>query len=89
VIVAEQVFAGKEATSRGTAATAEMKLAAAAATAPQMTPDRVSPVLSALSDLMRTRQTLQTAIALQEIFGPPRCRRPHHQGRGRRTTGLQ
>jgi hypothetical protein len=95
VIMGEEVFAGREATSRITAATTGEVKVAVPSPSPQMTApvvsrtDRVSPVLSALSDLMRTRQALQTAIALREIFGPPRCRRAHHQGRGSRATGLQ
>ena len=89
VIVGEEVFAGREAPSRGSAAAAEVNVAVPSPS-PQLTgpvvssANRASPVLSALSDLMRTKQTLRTAIALQEIFGPPRCRRGHRQGRGSR-----
>jgi outer membrane biosynthesis protein TonB len=34
-----------------------------------------SPTLAQFRDLVRTRTGLQTAIVLQEVFGPPRCRR--------------
>jgi hypothetical protein len=34
-----------------------------------------SPTLAQFRELVRTRTGLQTAIVLQEVFGPPRCRR--------------
>jgi hypothetical protein len=36
---------------------------------------RVSPAAAQLHSLLRSPQTLRTAVLLQEVLGPPRCRR--------------
>lgn len=54
----------------------------AATIAPVVTRSATPPLLTKLAPLLRTPQTIRTAMLIQEIFGPPRCRRgPHRPGR--------
>jgi hypothetical protein len=40
-----------------------------------LAPAKVSPVAAQLRELLRSPQSLRAAILLQEVLGPPRCRR--------------
>jgi hypothetical protein len=39
----------------------------------------VAPHLQELRGLLRSSRGLRTAFVINEIFGTPRCRRPHHR----------
>jgi hypothetical protein len=43
-----------------------------------VSPAKAAPPVQQLRELMRTPKTLQTAVLLQEVLGPPRCRAARH-----------
>jgi hypothetical protein len=83
VVMDEEVLSSREMSSRPPVAIAAQPAAGTAApssppvsSVPVVSRAEGSPVLPALLGLLQNRQSLQAAFALQEIFGPPRCRRP-------------
>jgi hypothetical protein len=83
VVMDEEVLSPRETSARfPVAMTAQAASSTPAVSSPPVSSAPVvsrraeaSPVLPALLNLLKSRQTLQAAFALQEIFGPPRCRR--------------
>jgi hypothetical protein len=83
VVMDEEVLSTREASARSPVVmTAQAAASTPALNSPPVSSAPVvsrrvvaSPVLPALLNLLESRQSLQAAFALQQIFGPPRCRR--------------